>query len=564
MSLRFPSLRAPLGLLSALSLLAACAGDERGAVVYVDSELCADEVQLYRVRLTASGVDEVFHAAFSEAACTGQTNCAVVDAADFPLSLPVRSGSGEGTFEVTVDALDAGENSLACAAGELELSPTGIAGGVIVVRRGTSGACCAADALQPVAFDERPEATTCTPELVTPQQPIERIAVGAAHACMIDAEGRVFCWGSNARGQLGLGDSDDRRQPTFVRDLERAGLTAIDVAAGDSHTCAVVTADDTSFNVFCWGDNGQNQVGAADGAASYDSPRLAPGTAGARQLSLGPQHTCALFADGRVACWGSNQEGEAGQADVNSVRMPTTVEDVPPAIAIAAGGQGGAPPGPPRHTCALVQDMGGDAQVWCWGSNSKRQLGREGMGGGTPAQVEAMTLPANLTQIAAGQEHTCAVEGPGGQLWCWGLNNAGTLGVPAATQEQRPPTPIMGAGEVTAAVDPEGAAPPLTTIAAGVASRCVLLGDTGTPHCFGLQQDGRLGVLASGIQVEPVPVQDGFSGFQQIGLGLTFGCALPRGGGLPQCWGNNASGQLGRPTGATTTEEPPQSVASCG
>ena len=80
----------------------------------------------------------------------------------------------------------------------------------------------------------------------------DRIAVaitaGAYHTCVILDNGYVSCWGKNTNGQLGDGTTTDRNIPTQTASLgtER---TAVAIAAGDYHTCAIL--DDGS--VSCWG-----------------------------------------------------------------------------------------------------------------------------------------------------------------------------------------------------------------------------------------------------------------------------------------------------------------------
>ncbi len=76
---------------------------------------------------------------------------------------------------------------------------------------------------------------------------------GDSHRCVRTDDGEVRCWGENLRGQLGVGDRDDRAAPTIVD-----GLTAVvEVATGDEHVCALLA----SGEVFCWGRNHRGQVG---------------------------------------------------------------------------------------------------------------------------------------------------------------------------------------------------------------------------------------------------------------------------------------------------------------
>ena len=49
--------------------------------------------------------------------------------------------------------------------------------------------------------------------------PIRHIACGGQHSFLVSHSGAVYAWGKNNKGQLGLGDTDDRRFPTQVRSL---------------------------------------------------------------------------------------------------------------------------------------------------------------------------------------------------------------------------------------------------------------------------------------------------------------------------------------------------------
>ena len=82
------------------------------------------------------------------------------------------------------------------------------------------------------------------------------VAVGGSHTCATTSVAKLYCWGSNASGQLGIGSQDERRTlPALV-----SGVAVAWVSAGSAHTCAVTTPQPDSTYVYCWGanDNGHN------------------------------------------------------------------------------------------------------------------------------------------------------------------------------------------------------------------------------------------------------------------------------------------------------------------
>ena len=73
------------------------------------------------------------------------------------------------------------------------------------------------------------------------------ITVGGGYVCAIIDDGSLKCWGSNYYGQIGDGTNTNRNTPSNVNLPQ--GRSALAVAAGGQHTCAIL--DDTNLN--CWG-----------------------------------------------------------------------------------------------------------------------------------------------------------------------------------------------------------------------------------------------------------------------------------------------------------------------
>jgi alpha-tubulin suppressor-like RCC1 family protein len=123
------------------------------------------------------------------------------------------------------------------------------------------------------------------------------VSVGDGHACAIDVDGEVWCWGASADGQAGAGGA------TPVRIALPMASSAI--ATGRAHSCAV-TFD---RRVHCWGANDAAQRGdvAAGGGAT---PSEVGGLPRAIDVVSGDDHLCAITTDGEVWCWGRDDRGQ--------------------------------------------------------------------------------------------------------------------------------------------------------------------------------------------------------------------------------------------------------------
>lgn len=139
------------------------------------------------------------------------------------------------------------------------------------------------------------------------------VSAGNRHACAVDVEGGLNCWGVNTQVLDGLADASG----PFTQ-----------VSVDRNHTCAA--RDDGA--VTCWGDGINYTVSA-------DVPYL--------EVEAGSHHACALRTDGRVDCFGScSDQGECDEPDM--------------AFSSVVAGDG--------FSCGVLLDGG---RGICWGSRGE-------------------------------------------------------------------------------------------------------------------------------------------------------------------------------------------------
>jgi alpha-tubulin suppressor-like RCC1 family protein len=326
-----------------------------------------------------------------------------------------------------------------------------------------------------------------TPVPVVGGHLFERVTAGRLHTCALTADGRAYCWGRNAHGQLGDGTFRDRRVPVAVS----GGLRFRVVSAGDYHTCGVTLGD----RAYCWGRNDQGRLG--DGTAGLERPRPTPVAGNLRflQVAAGGDHSCGVTVPpSRVYCWGANFWGQLGAGEV----APPAVSLTP--LRTASGRRFLGVSAGDRFTCAVTTDNRG----FCWGYGKDGQIG-DGKDYVRFAPT-AVTGSHAFRQIAAGGRHACGVT-TDGQAYCWGWNLDGQLGAPA--EGFRQPVPLAVAGGLAWA-----------SVAAGTLHTCGIA-TSGRAYCWGYNTLGELGDGTTEARHEPTPVGGTAPGGQVL-LSLGF------------------------------------------
>ncbi|XP_018092436.1 probable E3 ubiquitin-protein ligase HERC6 isoform X2 [Xenopus laevis] len=218
-----------------------------------------------------------------------------------------------------------------------------------------------------------------TPKRITGllNRKIIQISCGNFHSVALAEDGRVFSWGQNKCGQLGLGSQIiNQATPQLVKSLK--GIPLVQVTAGGSQTFAL----SMSGTVFAWGRNNAGQLGFKNDAKkgtfkpyAVDSLR----DLGVAYISCGEEHTAVLSKDGIVYTFGDDTYGQLGQQSGNQTSVPQKIEEYSRQVSQVACGR--------YHTLLYVFTCN---RIVSFGKGSQRQQGNAE----SSDQAEASQLPS--------------------------------------------------------------------------------------------------------------------------------------------------------------------------
>jgi alpha-tubulin suppressor-like RCC1 family protein len=253
------------------------------------------------------------------------------------------------------------------------------------------------------------------------------VSAGQDWSLALKADGTVWAWGRNHRGQLGTTAVSSSTTPLQVP--TPVGITAI--AAGDAHGLALRF----SGTVWAWGDDTSGQLGDGTPGGFRTTPQQPSSIQGsvftpATAIAAGGTFSMVL-GDVRVFTWGSNANGQLGDGTTTDRAWPEIVEGAAALgewpVAIAAGG---------GH--AIVIQTDGTARAW--GLNSSGQLGD---GTTTTRRTPvAVSGSVSMTSPAAGGRHTLSLV-PTGNVRVWGENESGQLGNNSTLDRKTPTTALL-------------------------------------------------------------------------------------------------------------------------
>jgi len=259
-----------------------------------------------------------------------------------------------------------------------------------------------------------PDAPSPTP--VDGDMRFTSISAGYDHTCAVRSNGELWCWGANAYGQLGTGDTTHRFEPTRVATSERFDA----VSAGYARTCARALDDG---QLRCWGLRWLYSDSGFDYAQKETVPYRFASSLSVSDVSVGLGSLCATSSAGLLVCWASNTFGQLGNGSTVGTPEPLAVRSGRRFRSVSVGS---------IQTCAVAEDLTG----WCWGNNTFGQLGTAAPtracipGAEILCSFEPVPVEGQLrfTVISTGMgNHVCGITTLS-NLYCWGLGYAGQRG----------------------------------------------------------------------------------------------------------------------------------------
>ena len=259
------------------------------------------------------------------------------------------------------------------------------------------------------------------------------VAIGAQHTLAVDSNGDIYSWGWGDMGQLGTGTYANEIMPRLInpfthqlasgRNLNGGKIARRvmiqTIACGEDHS--VILAEDGS--VYTWGSNSRGQLGHGPSNQTSCSPRKVQSfKRPVTEISCGSYHNICLLVSGNVAVWGNGDVLGLGVFVENDDQATPVMMQSLSTLRIRSINAG------PDYNMAVTH--GGD--MYSWGLNYAGQLG---VGDKKSRIVPTLNLPmredvknGRVVKLACGLHHALALTSTG-RVYAWGGNECGQLGI---------------------------------------------------------------------------------------------------------------------------------------
>lgn len=305
----------------------------------------------------------------------------------------------------------------------------------------------------------------------------------------LDGNFNLWTWGFNGNGVLGVGDTINRSSPTLVLgniQFQRAMYTV----SGQG-----IMALDFSGNLWGWGIGSSYQLGNGTNA-NQSSPVKVIGNHVFKSFQVFDQApsaiTWGLDTAGQLWAWGTDSYGFFGNNTINTSHSSPVA--VAPGIVFKSLAVG---------TTNNIQTVFGgidtSGNAWLWGYNGYGALGNNSVTNTSSAVQVVGGINFSYLYVNA-YGHACFGIDVSGNLWSWGSNASGILGIgsdPTIVTGTSSPVMVVGGNKWTKVYG---------TWTSGGKPVIVGIDIAGRVWCWGDNTDGELGNGNTTPQSSPVLV----------------------------------------------------------
>jgi len=355
----------------------------------------------------------------------------------------------------------------------------------------------------------------------------------------LEERGSVYVCGLNNKGQLGMGDMEDRKFFTCLPQLRGAGIIKVTTNADLAYA---LTAE---YDVFVWGGGGVGRTGLnpRDGNKGNDQrlfnylePIIVIDLSGEEivDVQAGSSHALGVGKGGDCFVWGDGDSGQLGLGVLEHHHVVAVNNSFPPVAAIGCGS---------NHSVVLTKE--GAVYTWGHSVNGRLGIGASERLGAKENERFFFPIPSHITtlepirEISCGADHTLALGISG--VWAWGNGSGGRLGTGDNTDRFDPVLVSKIRGKSVLA------------ISAGVWHSMAIVAyppmkGGGWLYAWGSGYHGQLGRNLSTVCLKPELVdyfKDHNLLVKEISAGTYHNAAFTAEGEM-YTWGSNSHGQLGR------------------
>lgn len=343
------------------------------------------------------------------------------------------------------------------------------------------------------------------------------VSAGGSYSLGIASDGSLFAWGVNTNGVLGIGLTTNRSSPVAVA----SGTSFTIISAGPTHALAV----DTLAKLYAWGQNNTGQLG--NGTTINRSAPVQIGTSSWSQVSAGTSHTIGLDVLGKLYTWGVNTNGVLGIGLTTNRSNPVQV-GTSSWTKVSAGA---------THQLAIRTDGG----LFAWGLNSSGELGNATtINRSSPVQIGT----SSWSLVSAGASSSIALD-INNVLYAWGLGTSGQLGTGTIINRSSPVQVLAGSQwsyiatgfNNTFAISSANATNNKLFVWGNNAGVMLGLGDT-------INRSSPTLLFSTTGTVIPTKILD-YQSFNQVTAGISYTIAKRANDNTLMGWGINTVGNLG-------------------